>query len=276
MRFIVFGGNGMLGRYVCKYFSDLGHDIVRLTRDELDIYTTSTQDILKYLDKVLKNNEVVINCAGIINKRNVNDLEMYKVNSIFPHILSRKCLQYDNKLYHITTDCVFSGKHGPYENENQHDVFDDYGLSKSIGEPNDPINDKNTCVIRTSIIGEEENNRSLIEWAKRSKGTTINGYTNHLWNGVTCLQLAKEIQHNLGSFQGGSLVIISKNGTDNYINKYDLLNLINRIYELDLNIVSFETELVCDRRLSEKDAIVTDSTLEEQIIEMKIFGTQKL
>jgi hypothetical protein len=47
-------------------------------------------------------------------------------------------------------------------------------------------------IIITSIIGEENFNKlSLIEFIKSRKNNTINGYINHHWNGVTCLQLAK-------------------------------------------------------------------------------------
>ena len=61
---------------------------------------------------------------------------------------------------------------------------------KSLGEP------ENACIIRTSIIGQEETHKkSLLEWILLNKDKEINGYVNHLWNGVTCLTLANIIQN---------------------------------------------------------------------------------
>ena len=66
-------------------------------------------------------------------------------------------------------------------------------MSKSLGELCKPT------IIRISIIGEEVNNkRSLLEWVKSNSGKEINGYENHYWNGVTCLQLAKIVNEIYG------------------------------------------------------------------------------
>ena len=68
-------------------------------------------------------------------------------------------------MLHITTDCVFSGQGGKYNEDAKHDEMDVYGRTKSLGEP------ENCSVLRTSIIGEEFNRKSrcLLEWVKSSK-----------------------------------------------------------------------------------------------------------
>ena len=53
-------------------------------------------------------------------------------------------------MIHVTTDCVFSGKDGNYNENSIHDETNDYGISKSLGELCD------TTIIRTSIIGENK------------------------------------------------------------------------------------------------------------------------
>ena len=61
------------------------------------------------------------------------------------------------------------------------------GKSKSLGEA------KEACmVLRTSIIGDEiHKNASLIAWVKSMKDKEINGYINHLWNGITTKHYAE-------------------------------------------------------------------------------------
>lgn len=112
-----------------------------------------------------------------------------QVNCEFPLLLASLSDQYSCRFIHITTDCVYDGKLGQY-NENQIAKESNiYGLSKTLGKPSI------ATVIQTSIIGEEINNKKfLLEWVKSQNGGTIVGYLNHLWNGVTCLQLAKIVQ----------------------------------------------------------------------------------
>jgi dTDP-4-dehydrorhamnose reductase len=117
------------------------------------------------------------------------DIRTYiSTNTIFPHKLAEFSKNNGNKMIHITTDCVFSGKKGNYTETDKHDAEDIYGISKSLGEPID------ICIIRTSIIGEEfTGKKSLIEWIKSCKNGRIEGYGKFYWNGITCLELAKII-----------------------------------------------------------------------------------
>ena len=58
-------------------------------------------------------------------------------------------------MIHPTTDCVYTGLKGDYDENDSYDVCDVYGMSKALGESN------NCTVIRTSIIGEELKNVSI-------------------------------------------------------------------------------------------------------------------
>ena len=127
------------------------------------------------------------------------------VNSVLPNVLSEIKNMYANKnlqVIHVTTDCVYNGKTGGYDENSPHECIDDYSMSKSLGE------NKNLTNIRTSIIGEEITyKKSLLEWVRSNKaGSTIYGYVNHLWNGVTCLELAKFIDDNMDDFDYTNLV----------------------------------------------------------------------
>ena len=164
-------------------------------------------------------------------------------NSIFPHLLSESCNETFTKLIHITTDCVFSGTTGPYNESSRHDCLDEYGKSKSLGEPTDSM------VLRTSIIGEEVYNKvSLIEWAKSMKDGEVNGYTNHYWNGVTTKEYA-EACHNIikkNLYEQGLFHVFSPKP----VSKFELLQIINNKFELNMKISNFATQDACNRTLS--------------------------
>jgi len=168
-------------------------------------------------------------------------------------------------LIHVTTDCVFSGKTGSYHEYSTPDETNDYGTSKSLGELCDGT------IIRTSIIGEElTNKRSLLEWVISNENRTINGYSNHFWNGVTCLQLAKIIYKiiNENSYWKGVRHIYSPTS----VSKYELCKMISDIYELNITVKEYDTEKV-DKSLSTVYQILFNiPELNEQIIEMRNFN----
>ena len=266
MKIVIFGSTGMLGHYVKSYFEKLRYDVVTIDRNVLDVtnFDDNKLDNLMSHFNILSG-DYVINCIGAIKPRvdELGDLNAVLVNTIFPMRLSNFCKNKELKMIHITTDCVYSGKEGGYSESSTHDIADTYGRTKSLGEPN------NCMVLRTSIIGEEiKNNRSLVEWVKTKKNMTVNGFVNHFWNGVTCLQLSKIFEQ-----------IIEKDlycedkfhiHSPNVVNKFQLLSLINQIYNLNIKIIETTAVEKIDRTLkSEKNLKVLIPNLELQIKEMK-------
>ena len=129
--------------------------------------------------------DYVINTIGIIIPFSLKNPAMtFFVNSAFPHILAEI---FSEKLIHITTDCVFNGKEGfPYNEKSPHAPIDIYGLSKSLGEP------QNALTLRTSIIGKEiENFGNLLSWFLQQEGKEIKGFAEHYWNGITTKEFGK-------------------------------------------------------------------------------------
>lgn len=232
IKVIIFGTTGMLGRYCYNYYSE--YFAVRfINRDILDAATCSEEDIMNalkpHVDKYYK--IVVINCMGIIKQRESHDV-MMRVNGDFPHMLNRCCKTMKLGFIHISTDCVFKGDRGDYTENDIPDATDVYGMSKAKGEGD-------FVVVRTSIIGSERFNKlSLLEWAKSKRGCEIPGYTNHIWNGVTCLQFCEElfylilVAYEISQGDISRFHIHSKEA----VSKYTLLEFINNTYNLELTI----------------------------------------
>ena len=264
----VLGSTGMLGNAVAKHLHDTGYDVITTYRNE----NVSFGDNKFYYDPLKGSVDLpfecdyVINCIGVI-KPFIEDNKQNSIylNSTFPRELADYCENTNKKLIHITTDCVFSGKEGNYSESSDHDCLDFYGKTKSLGEP------ENCMVIRTSIIGEEiHKNASLIAWVKSMKGQTIQGYTNHLWNGVTTNQYAEICQAiiNDGLHRNGLYHLVS-----NKVNKYELVGYINDRFNLELDIQPFETDIVVDRTMSTETRLgkLLSSklkTVEEQILDL--------
>lgn len=271
MKIHVLGASGMLGKYVSKYLSQY-FDVNEINRNKIDASKIEEHvlDTTMFVSEQLKEGDVIINCVGTIKPRvdELGDLNAIRVNSIFPRMLANLAEKYKAHLIHPTTDCVFSGLKGKYDENDRYDVTDTYGLSKAIGEP------KNCTVIRTSIIGEEVGqSRSLIEWVKSNKNKTVFGFTNHFWNGITCLQFAKICKQLIDE---NMFWVGTKHIHSNTLTKKELVETISEVYDLNITVTPKETTEMCDRSIAtiyDTSEKLNSLSLKEQIIEMKNFST---
>lgn len=269
-KIIIIGSTGMLGRYIYKYFTTVctSYNVITINSDRYRISQESMGDIERVLLECgIDDKTCVINCAGAIPQRcgASADANYYIVNAIFPHVLWSACQRYGAKLIHPTTDCIYNGHRGNYKESDAADESGAYGLSKALGEP------FGATVIRTSIIGLElHNKKSFMEWVLGAKGS-INGWTNHMWNGITCLQWCKIVEQILERdlFWRGTRHLMSPAP----YSKYDMAVTIRDIFERDLIVNHIVASEPSDKTLgSEFPDIFDIPDLREQIAELKDFN----
>ena len=265
MKIVVLGAGGMLGYAVTSYLSSRGHDVTAVARKDFDIAT----DPFSKLVPLLNRPDAIINCAGVIKPR-IAEMPIehtLQVNAVFPRNLAKHAQREGIPCLHVTTDCVYTGKKGKYDENDLFDADDVYGMSKNAGETTDCM------VLRTSIIGEEKGQgRSLLEWARSQAGKEVKGFLNHHWNGVTTLQLAKLAEQILEQ-KMYEPAIFHVHSPDT-VNKYELVSLINEIYGLNMRIQPVDAPTACDRSMTSVkplSAKVSKTPLGKQIQEMKDF-----
>lgn len=272
---VVLGANGMLGRQITTYFGTLPNQkVIPITRKEQSIDCNSWVPLEELFDtQKVNSNTCVINCIGYIPQRytSTGAADQQIVNGIFPNILAKVCERYGAQMIQPTTDCVFSGKRGSYLETDFADETNHQGLAKSLGEP------ANATVIRVSIIGEElENKKSFLEWVKNSKGS-IQGWTNHYWNGITCLEQCKVLD-----------TIFTKNlfwkgvrhlKSPNTMSKQEMAVTVNTVFELGLEVKPIECKVIVDKTLESIQTLTDDlniQPLEKQILDLKTFKLAEL
>lgn len=246
-KIIVLGSTGMLGNAVGAHFisKPKEYSTILSYRNDAVAYGKHTFVFNPLRDNLhtIPQGDVIINCIGIIKPHiDKSRHDAVFLNSLFPWKLADYAQSIGAKLIHITTDCVFSGVVGNYDEKAEHDALDFYGKSKSLGEPN------NCLVLRTSIIGEElHNHASLIAWAQSMRGKETNGFTNHLWNGITTKQYAMACDTIIANdlFANDLYHIFSTPVT-----KFELMHLINNRFNLGLTIKPFAAATPIDRTLS--------------------------
>ncbi len=244
IKIVILGSTGLLGSSLLKYFSRKNNfkcyglirkktDIIKLNHIKnkklYKIDYKKRHNIIKLFNKIKPN--IIINCIGIIKQlvqRNKIS-EVIRINSFLPHYLAQLTNLKKIRFIHFSTDCVFSGTKGKYKETDLPDPQDIYGRSKLLGE----VKYHNTLTLRTSIIGHElKTKNSLLNWFLEQK-KFINGYKNVFFSGLTTLEVAKVLD---------KFIIPNKRLTGLYhlsgkqISKYDLLNLIKKVYKKNIKI----------------------------------------
>ena len=248
MKVLVLGATGMLGHQVYltlrsaglavkaagrRPFSQFKHFNIFKKADFIENVDLTNSD--KYLETL--NNEspdVIVNCAGATTRKlnQFNTSEIVLLNSVLPHRLSEWCEANDAKLIHISTDCVFEGEHAPYTEMSPTEAQDTYGMSKALGEVK---KSGSALTLRTSIIGPElEGKTELFEWILSQRNQQINGYKNVIYSGVTTIYLSEIISKLVTSNSNlfGLVQVSSKP-----ISKFDLIEMINQIYDLNIDLI---------------------------------------
>lgn len=269
MKILILGASGMAGHIIYSYlkstnkYSILGTTNTNnfsLNTIKLDVYNIN--NLVEILESFQP--DFVINSIGVlIRESKINPEKTIYVNSFLPHLLNKLAKQNKFKLIHISTDCVFSGKEGKYTVNSIKDSLELYGLSKSLGE----IVDNSNLTIRTSIIGPELKNsgEGLFNWVLNQKNE-IFGFKSNFWSGVTTLELAKFIEFVIDNDVKG-LVHLTNSIP---ISKFELLILINSIYNLNL-IISDKKDYICDKSFINTNLNYEVPSYEKMILELQVF-----
>jgi dTDP-4-dehydrorhamnose reductase len=267
MKIHLFGARGMLGGYIFYYLKNK-IEINCIYKSYFDILSNSQENLNNFLYKSVRDGDVIINAAAITKPEKFKKIELYKVNGIFPNWLASFKKHVDCKIINISTDGVFKGDKGGYYENDFPDSENDYGISKFVGENNLNTN------IRTSIIGEEiYNKKNLLEWLIFNQNKEVNGYINHLWNGVTCLELSKLIEEMIisNSFWLGTKHVFSPQT----VNKFELIELINTIFRLKIKVNPSINEFDCNMELKTKFKPLIITPIRNQIEEIKTFNIKQ-
>ena len=133
MRWVVVGGNGMLGSDVVARLAGAaaGSTVRSLTKDDLDI-----TDFDSCLNQV-RGADVVVNCAAwtAVDDAESQEPAAFDVNALGPANLARACAQVGARLVHVSTDYVFDGRAtSPYEVDDVVHPVSAYGRTKVAGE----------------------------------------------------------------------------------------------------------------------------------------------
>jgi len=257
--FVILGSTGMIGSAVTKYLTSRSHKVLEVNRSGISSF--SSNPVIKF--DVLKDNLedlvadfpqdcYVLNFIGLIrhqiDESNLDDCaQAIEINSLFPYKLNSFVAARNFKVLQIGTDCIYSGAKGSYIEGEKSDPIDIYGQTKALGE----FSSESLMIIRVSSVGHETKGFiELMDWVlNHPKESKINGYVNHLWNGITSLHIGKILEGVVtnNQFKAG----ITHLSPSNKMTKYQLVTEIARLGgRSDLVISESAASRAIDRTLS--------------------------
>ena len=259
---LVLGATGMLGKMCSLVLNEeQGLEIIGTYNNKnaaallfdrkinLIKFNALADDVEKLIDST--NPKYVINCIGRI-KPTIDEedsesvYQAKQINSNLPKQIEKLSEAGRFKIIQIGTDCVFSGKKGLYTIDDEFDANDVYGRTKSDGE----IDSGKKMLLRTSIVGPEvKPGQSLLNWfLELDKDSEVDGFENHMWNGITTLAFAKIVKGIiLNNIYTPKVIHLTPK---DLVTKYELLSMFSSSFKReDIVINPTNAHLVIDRTL---------------------------
>lgn len=238
-RLFITGGSGLLG----SKFTSLNSDYEIITtyntnpKDnavKLDI--TDENDVLSKIESLSP--DLVVHAAALTNVDYCEEHpeEADKINGQGTLNLVKACKKVGAKLIYVSTDFVFDGKKGMYQENEKTNPLSYYGLSKLKGEEFIQNSDVDYAIARVSVLYGWHTNFNFVTWVinELKEDNQINIVTDE-YNSPTFADNAAEAILNIYSRGKEGVYHIAG---DERINRFDFAKNIARVFELDETLIN--------------------------------------
>jgi dTDP-4-dehydrorhamnose reductase len=151
MRVLVLGSGGMLGPAVGRAAARLGHDVVALTRAQLDI--TDAGRVARAVAAAAP--RAVVNCAAFtdVDGAECSEAQALRVNGDGAGTVARAAAEAGARVVHVSTDYVFDGsKSEPWVESDPVAPLQAYGRTKLAGERAVAAANPDHAIVRTAWL----------------------------------------------------------------------------------------------------------------------------
>ncbi|MBS1272488.1 MAG: dTDP-4-dehydrorhamnose reductase [Candidatus Marinimicrobia bacterium] len=279
-RILVTGANGLLGQKVVDAFAP-HFRVIATGREEKSVrpLTSATYQQLDITDKPAMKEcfqsyepEIVVNCAAYtdVDQAEVEKKVAWQVNAAAVKKMVRVLRRIGTKFVQISTDYIFDGTSGPYDESARPEPINYYGTSKLAAENEVKASGIEHLILRTNVLygAAESVNSNFVLWVMQSleNNTPIrvvdDQYNNAtLANGLAeCIAIACVMNvHDVYNYAGTDL-----------INRYEFALKIADYFDYDADLITpCKTEELnqhADR--PRKSGLITDKVVKNLHIQL--------
>ncbi len=233
-------GRGFLGNYVVNEFKNYGHEVYssrlkNCSNEDFKIDIRNRKSVFEILEKIKP--DLIINCVAITD---LDFLEEhpdlgFDINSEGAKNIAIASKKYNAKLIHISTDGLFDGVDGMYDENDAPKPINVYAKTKLLAEKYVAQEAINYLILRTNFIGYDPEGKNLVNWmiSKLSKGETIIGFDDILFTPVEVSYLSHLI-YQLFTVNENLILHLS---SEKKLSKFDLGILLSEIFQFDKKLV---------------------------------------
>jgi dTDP-4-dehydrorhamnose reductase len=182
--------------------------------------------------------DVVINAAGFTNV-DLSEKERetaWKINVKGVEYLAEACRTIDAKMIHISTDYIFNGLNGPYDENAKADPLGYYGRTKLASENALKISAISYSVIRSNVLYGIANSRpDFVKWVVNnlSENKQIRVVNDQINNPTFVEDLVQGLNKIIEFDKYGIYNI----GGKDFLNRFEFALLIAKHFNLDKNLI---------------------------------------
>ena len=171
LKFLVTGSAGLIGRQVVKDLSESHEVFSCYDKSKPEHGNIIKMDLLNHemISNVMSENkpDVVIHLGAMtaVDLCDTQQDNALKINSQATEILAKECSKINSFMVYVSTDYVFDGNTGMYEENDTTNPLGFYGKSKLLGEKSIQNFSSNWCIARTSTpFGLHPTKKSFPIW----------------------------------------------------------------------------------------------------------------
>ena len=236
MKKILVIGQGFLGSNISNAAKIKNFEVFKASRtNNIKINIKNIREIETAVIKL--DPDVVINCAAITNLDTIEKKpkDAYEVNAYGAKNIAEITSKYSKRLIHISTDSVFDGNKGNYDEMDTPNPINEYSKSKKLGEDLVKENSKDFVIVRTNFYGNNNEKKFLFNWILKNlkQKKQFSGFTNIFFNPLDVQNLSRCILELAELKYIGILHI----GSDKIYSKYEFAKIIAEKLKFDTSLV---------------------------------------
>ena len=182
MKLLITGANGLLGQKLIEYYeNDPSVEVIAtgkgMNRNRPGTYKYLTMDVTSEAEVNsvvgMSMPDVVINTAAMtdVDKCEMEKEQCWDLNVKAVEYLIKACESCGGRLIHLSTDFIFDGENGPYEEDDWPNPQSHYAQSKLASEELFKKTYIKWAIVRTMLvygIAQDMNRSNIILWVKKN------------------------------------------------------------------------------------------------------------